>query len=266
MKTSDTFSITRFGLLVKQHLIHNYRMLLVSIVGFCGGLFMLLLIIQAINRFDTWSRDTFIGTFIPIFIATALLYTGTSFPGLRTREKSYSYLLNPASTLEKFLFELISRILLFIILIPLLYWIVYHIEGYFIQAIYSKFEFVPQSILPKIPLLEIDVPEGLTLPYWALVMPFAFGFLIFTLPFTGASVFMKFPLPKTLFAVAIVFFFHVFLVFFFLEILDFGKGHGNGRVLGMDAEGAIKFFTTYAVIANVVLLTAAYFKLKEREA
>src|SRR5690606_9481740 len=214
MKISDTFNITRFGLLVKQHLIHNHRMLLISIVGFCGGLFMLLLIIQAMNQFDSWSQDAYHATFITIFIATALLYAGTSFPSLRSREKSYSYLLNPASTLEKFLFELISRIVLFIILIPLLYWTVYHVEGYFLQAIYSRFEFAPQSIV-EIPFLEVDVPDDSTLPYWALAMPFAFGLLLFTLPFTGASIFMKYPLPKTLFAVAIVFFFHVFLVFFF---------------------------------------------------
>lgn len=265
MKTSDTFSTERFGLLIKQHLIHNYRMLIVSLVGFSGGLFMLLLVIQAINEFDTWSKDAFFGTFFTIFIGTALLYTGTSFPGLRTREKSYSYLLNPASLLEKFLFELISRILLFIIVIPLLYWAIFNVEGYFLQAIYSRFQFVSHSFT-ELPFLELDVPKDSTLVYWAIAMPFAFGLLIFTLPFTGASVFMKYPLPKTLFAVAIVFFFHLFLVFFFLEILDFGKGPGNGRVLGLDAEGAIKFFTTYAVIANVVLLTAAYFKLKEREA
>lgn len=265
MKTSDTFNLTRFALLIKQHLIHNHRMLLISIIGFCGGLFILFLIIQAMNELTALSEDTLRVTFIMIFIVTALLYTGTSFPSLRTREKSYNYLLTPASTLEKFLFELISRIIVFIILVPLLYWTVYHVEGYFLQVLYPRFEFVPQSII-EIPLLEVDVPEDLTLPYWALAMPFAFGLLIFTLPFTGAAIFMKYPLPKTLFAVAIVFFFHVFLVFFFLEILDFGKGHGNGRVLGMDAEGAIKFFTSYAVIANVVLITASYFKLKEREA
>ncbi len=265
MKTSDTFSVTRFGLLVKQHLIHNHRMLLISIVGFCGGLFILLLIIQATNDFDALSESVVRGTFIAIFIPTVLLYTGSSFPGLRIREKSYGYLLNPASVLEKFIFELTSRIILCIILVPLLYWIVYHVEGYFLQAVYPRFEFVPQSIV-EIPLLDMRVPEGATLPYWALAMPFAFGLLLFTLPFTGASIFMKYPLPKTLFGVALVFFFHVFLVFFFLEILDFDEGHGNGRVLGMDAEGAIKFFTIYAVIANVMLLTTTYFKLKEREA
>src|SRR5690606_19233305 len=146
MKISDTFNITRFGLLVKQHLIHNHRMLLISIVGFCGGLFMLLLIIQAMNQFDSWSQDAYYGTFITIFIATALLYAGTSFPSLRSREKSYSYLLNPASTLEKFLFELISRIVLFIILIPLLYWVVFHVEGYFRQAVYCRFGFVCRTL------------------------------------------------------------------------------------------------------------------------
>ena len=264
MKTSDTFNISRFGLLIKQHLIHNHRMLIISVVGFCGGLFMLLLIIQAMNEFEAWTQNAFDTTFLTIFIGSALLYTGTSFPGLRTREKSYGYLLNPASTLEKFLFELTSRIILFIILIPLMYWIVFNAEGYFLQALHSKFQFVPRTF-SQFPLVKVS--ENSPVPYWIITMSCAFGLLIFTLPFTGTTVFTKYPLPKTLFAVAIIFFFHLFLVFFFLEILDFGSnGPRDGKVLGMDAEGAIRFFTIYAVIANVVLLTAAYFKLKEREA
>jgi hypothetical protein len=264
MKTSDTFNINRFGLMVKQSLIHNYRMLIISLVGFCGGLFMLLLIIQAMNEFETWTKDAFSATFITIFIATGLLYTGNSFPGLRTREKSYSYLLTPASALEKFLLELISRIVLFIVMIPLLYWVIFNAEGYLLQVLSSRFHFTPHS-LAEIPL--IQVPENSSIRYWAAVMPFALGLLIFTLPFAGTTVFMKYPLPKTLFSVAIIFFFHLFLVYFFLEILDWASnGPKDGRILGMDGEGAIKFFTIYAMVANVVLLAASYYKLKEREA
>lgn len=261
MKTSDTFSITRFLLLVKQHLIHNHRMLLLSIVGFCGGLFILLLIMQAMNEFDTWTKDAYYHTFLVIFIATGLLYAGTSFPGLRSRERSFGYLLNPASTFEKFLFEFFSRIAIFLVLVPLLYWAIFHAEGFFLQAIHAQFQFAPYSFTDLAVLMML--PSHLA--NWLLAMGLVMGLLIFTLPFTGATVFMRYPLPKTLFIVSITFFFHMFLVYICLEILEF-DGPGNGTVLGMDGDGAIKFFTIYAGVANIVLLTASYFKLKEREA
>lgn len=260
MKTSDTFDFRRFGLLVKQNFIHNYRMMLICLIGFCGGLFMLLLLVQAMNKFDTWTRDAYINTFLAIFIALGLLYSGTSFPGLRSRERTFSYLLIPASTFEKFLLEFLSRIVLFLVAVPLLYWAVFTTEGFFLQAIHNKFVFQPYSY-SDLTMLRF-LPSDLT--RWLVGMSFALGLLLFTLPFVGAATFMKYPLPKTLFSVAVIFLFHVFLVYFFLEILKFDGPH-DGKILGMDGDDFIKFLTVYGIIGNIILLTATYFKLKERE-
>ena len=261
MKASDTFNLNRFGLLVKQNFIHNYRIMLICLAGFCGGLFMSLLFIQATNEFHTWSVNAYFSMFLTVFISTGLLYAGTAFPRLRSREKSYSYLLIPASVFEKFLFEVLTRIVLFLVLVPLLYWVIFNTEGFFLQAVHSEFAFKPYSYMDLI-LLNI-LPSELT--HWLMAMSLSLGLLIFTLPFVGAATFMKYPLPKTLFGVALLFLFHALLVYFFLEVLG-SDGPSDGKVLGMDGDGFIRFLTVYAIIANIVLLTASYFKLKEREA
>lgn len=260
MKTSDTFDFRRFGLLVRQNFIHHNRMMVLCVVGFCGGLFLLLLLVQAINQFETWTRDAYSNTFYTIFILTGLLYAGTAFTGLRSKEKSFSYLLTPASAFEKFLLEFLVRIVLFLILVPLLYWAVFNTEGFFVQAIRENFEFKPYSYteFTLFPVLTSELRQ------WLIAMCIALGLLILTLPFAGAATFMRYPLPKTLFGVTAIFLFHVLIVYFFLEILKF-NGPSHGKVLGMDGEDFIKFLTVYGIIANIVVLAASYFKLKERE-
>ncbi|MDV3307812.1 MAG: hypothetical protein LOY03_03230 [Cyclobacteriaceae bacterium] len=208
-------------------------------------------IVQAINKFETWTRDAYSNTFYTIFILTGLLYAGTAFTGLRSKEKSFSYLLTPASAFEKFLLEFLVRIVLFLILVPLLYWAVFNTEGFFVQAIRENFEFKPYSYteFTLFPVLTSELRQ------WLIAMCIALGLLILTLPFAGAATFMRYPLPKTLFGVTAIFLFHVLIVYFFLEILKF-NGPSHGKVLGMDGEDFIKFLTVYGIIANIVVLAA----------
>lgn len=260
MKTSNTFSIYRFGLLVRQDIIHNFKLLSISLIGFCGGLFILLLMIQIGDNFRPWSADAFFQLFLTIFIGTAILHAGTSFPLLRTKEKSYCYLLNPASAIEKFGLEFVMRIAAFILLVPLLYGIIFNAEGYVVHLLYPKYTYVSHSVL--------DLPNIRVPGKWFVTLIISCGLLIFTIPFAGATIFFKYPLVKTLFAVALIFFFHLFLVYFFIEILDVGSYRTRGnKILGMDGEqDLIRFLAIYSIIANGVLIAASFLKLKEREA
>lgn len=258
MNSSDIFSINRFGLLIRQYAIHNYRLFAITLIGFCGGLFILFLMMQLGNDLRPFNANTFFETFLFISAIAAMLYTGTAFPGLRTREKSFSYLLNPASVLEKFLLEFISRILLFIVVVPFLYWIMFHAEGYFLQLLNPEFNFTPFSFTDH----NLKRPDGVS----ETTLMLSGSMLLFTVPFGGSSIFMKYPLPKTLFAVAAIFFFHAFLVYFFLDVLDFAsRGPKDGKILGMDGKDALTFFAIYSIVANTVMIAVAYLKLKERE-
>lgn len=264
MKTNDIFNLSRFIRLFKQNLIHNYRMILISIISVSGGIFILLLLNQLANRFRPWMYGQFMSLFLFLFIALGIVFIGTSFPGLRSREKSYSYLLTPASSLEKFLFEFISRPLLFIVTMPLIYWIIYTVEGKIMHILNPDFIFTSFWFFRA---ESINIPSDIR--FWVIALLVNAGIFFFIIPFTGAASFMKHPLLKTYFSFAIFFFLNLFVVYFFMEILGFKEhisGHQDGFLFMDSKESMIKFFTFYLIIVNLATLSVAYFKLKEKEA
>jgi len=264
MQSNNTLSLSRLGLLFRQGFIHNYKMIAISLVAFCGGLFLLLLTIQVVERGPYYTAESFSGIFLFIVIPMSIVYAGTAFPGLRTKEKSYSYLLTPASVLEKFIFELVNRVLLFVIIIPLLYWIVFHVEGSIARAISPQhFLFSPRDMSELFAM--VDKPASLG---WSCAFALG-GMLIFTIPFAGAASFTKFPLPKTLFIVGLLFFVNFFLVYVFVQVMmleDLTLPEDNQSILFMDGEADVsRALTGYGLVINTGLLVATYFKLREKE-
>ena len=255
MQHNNIFSFARFGILCKQSFIHNFRLTITSLIGFVGGLFILLLAIQIVNGFRPDDERFFFQLFLGVFSITAIICTGTSFPNLRTKESTVSYLMLPASAFEKFLIEFLGRIVLFILIIPLVYWGVYNLEGYIVNLFLPVFSFEGQSLgLPQTANVRITI------------FTFTGGLLLLIIPFTGATVFVKNPLVKTLFAVAIIFFFNLFLVYFFLEILKFQRYYPTTPILFVrHLEDGLLAMIIGSMILNIGFLAAAYFKLKERE-
>ena len=102
MSTNNTFSLPRFIQLAKQGLVHNQKLILLTLVGFCGALFILFFFIQLSNDFRQGTDpQIFVPVFMVIFFGGGILFTGNAFPGLRTKEKTISYLMLPASSFEK---------------------------------------------------------------------------------------------------------------------------------------------------------------------
>ncbi len=263
MKTNNIFKPERFISLFRQNLIHNARINLISLVAVCGGLFILMMTNQAANQFRTLDFDAFIGIFLFMFIVLGVIYAGNAFPGLRSREKSFTYLLNPASAFEKFLFELINRIVVFIILMPLIYWAVFFIEGNLMHIINPAYEFHSWWFVNH----SIPTPEDFG--FWARLLAVNLGLLIFFIPFTGAGAFMKVPLIKTMFSIAILVFIQVIVVYLVIKLVgshEFGKVN-QPEFLWIDSrEGVIRFAAIYTLLINLALLSVTYFKMKEKEA
>jgi hypothetical protein len=263
MNSNNTINLARLGMLGQQYVIHHYRILLTSIVAFCGGLFMLLLLIQFSDEFRPVGSDSmFHEILVTILIGTAIICGGTAFPSFRSKEKTVNYLMLPASATEKFLIEFLTRTLLFVVVTPLLYWFIYNLEGYTVNIFYPTFSFTGQNLFE---LVDMDMDTETARRRVLFLIPAA-AFLLFTLPFTGATIFMKNALVKTLFSVAIIFFFNLFLVYFFLEILAFKEFHPSGSILFIrHAEDMLTAMTVACIILNIGLISAAYFKLKEKE-
>jgi hypothetical protein len=218
--------------------------------------------VQLVADNNSFDGETFSGTFLFVVIPMAIIYTGTAFSGFRNKEKSYSYLLTPASAFEKFLFEFVNRVLLFLIIIPVLYWLVFNLEGNFVVTVKPSYAFVPRTMTELLAVFH-DADPGWE--YAAAV----FALLIFTIPFAGAASFTKFPLPKTLFIVALVFFFNFFMVYLFIEVFKFNNyelEEGNRSILFIENETeALRALTGYGLVINAGLLLTTYFKLREKE-
>jgi hypothetical protein len=246
MHNSSSFSLKGISLLFKQYLIHNGKLMLISITGVIAGLFVVLYSIQRYTLFDTWTHKNFITVFVPLFMILAVLYAGSAFPGLRSRDRAIKYLTLPVSTKEKFLFELVTRIALFVILMPTLFWAIFYLEGQLVALINPNFTFQSFSYL--------DGFNGPTQYQNNLIMTFvaSHGLLFLTFPFFGATVFMKNQIIKTIalaFGILIVF----FIVFNFNNFL----------------EAIIKQymleFTCFIIALNFTLVVLAYFRLKNKQ-
>ncbi|MEX1238624.1 MAG: hypothetical protein WEB30_02875 [Cyclobacteriaceae bacterium] len=264
MQANNIFSFTRFGMLFRQSLIHNYRMILLSGIGFCGGLFILLFLIQFGTDFRPLTLRNYEILFMMLFSGLGIICAGTAFPDFRRRERALNYLLIPASPLEKFLLQFGNRVVLFVVITPALYWLVYNVEGNVIKIFYPHFSFESQLYLFPRPHPDAESLEGLI--YTAV---FSVILLMLVIPFTGASAFSRQPIIKTLFSLATIFFFNLFVAYVMFKVLGLQHYHPDSSAgilfVVHGAEDVFYVVAISAMLMSIGLLTAAYFKLKEKE-
>jgi cytochrome bd-type quinol oxidase subunit 1 len=164
---------------------------------------------------------------------------------------------------EKFLFEFVSRIGIMLLLLPLLFWITFNLQGYFF-TLFSGFDFQAIGISD---LMELDVPKEVATMHWLPVMIGSMVLLALVLAFTGAATFSKQPLLKTMFGVAMIFIFFVTTIYVVMEPL--GLRHyqpgDNLWLVPTEQEAAFRFFGIVLILANLIMLFVAFRKIKERE-
>jgi hypothetical protein len=246
-------------MLSKQHFIHNAQFLLLATGAYIGLIFIVLSIAQIGNDLQPHDLSSFQGFLISFVVVFGILYVGHSFPAFRSKESTISYLMTPASALEKFVFEFISRIGLVLVTLPVLYWLTYHLQGFFF-AIFTDRVF--QSIgLQHIVKIDEDVP---TMIYSLVTAAILF---CLSLAFTGAAMFTKQPLVKSLFAVATVVMLFVGYSYIVIEHIGLGKYNPPDRMIlvPLNERGALQAVTVALFAATMIMLCVAYRKLKERE-
>lgn len=260
--SNNIFNGKRFMLLAKQHFIHNYQLLLLGTVAYIGVIFILLSIVQIANDFQPHNVEIFRGFLLGFVGVFGILYVGHSFPAFRFKESTINYLMTPGSVLEKFMFELISRIGIMLILLPLLFWFTFHLEGYFISMFTNQvFEPLGFNLLEKIEFSEIDEFGWL---FTMITSGVLFGFV---LAFTGAAMFAKQPLVKSLFSVAVVLIFYIVFAYIVIEPLGLQKYNPPDSMwlIPNNEVEAFQFISMALILANLIMLFIAFRKLKERE-
>lgn len=264
MQTNNLFSSKRFLILIRQSLIVNKKLIGISLAGLTGTLFVALYFLQAVSNFRGWDNQNSMSLFIVTFIFLAMIYSSLSFPAFRSKEKSVAYLLLPCSSSEKFAFEFLTRIVIYILLIPVLYWVVANLEGAIVN------HYVPRLINYKFSfVVGIDeIMKKSNLDAWGI---YAIGqFLLFILisTFTGASHFTKSPLLKTLFTISGCFCGYALLTFLLFKGLNLkAYNPSNGGILfPNNNEEMIVILSLGATVVNLFLLAIAWFRFKEKEA
>lgn len=261
MGLSNHIHINRMALLYKQFIFLSGKQILIvfgSVVGLITSFHSFMYFVNTSHIYKEKIADEYhISIFLFAFFAGCFLWCGQAFPAFRSKEKSMDYLMTPVSTFEKFTFEFINRILLYIICFPIVYWIFTNIvTGIFhiYYPDYQNYKFGFEVLFSKLSGREIILIVSMAL-------------LAFTIPFTGASYFKKMPLLKTILIVFLLIGIYVGITFLMikgLHIEDYNPA--NGRILFMKNEEDAKLGGILAaILANVLLLSISYFKLKEKE-
>jgi len=187
-----------------------------------------------------------------------------SFSAFRSKEKSIGYLLIPASISEKFIFEFLTRIVLFIILIPGIFWLVVNIEGAIVHHYVPRLTNYTFSFAEAInEMLKKEYPGT-----WGIYATVQILLFILISTFTGACHFMKSPLSKTLFSIAGTICGFVLLAFLLFKGLNLDEFRPaiNGILYPVNNKEFLELVAFAAGLANLFLIGISWFSFKEKEA
>jgi hypothetical protein len=251
-------------MLFRSSLLINKRLILITLAGVAGTIFIVLLLLQMMSGYKNWSQQEFLVTFLVLFFLLGAVYTSLSFPAFRSGVRTVNYLMLPASTLEKYIFEFITRIVLYIVIMPALYWVVANIEA---KVVYNANHLLETGYFSfregSHNLMNPELLKG-----WAAFLAIQCLFMIFTTAFAGSAYFSKSPLIKTLFTLSLIIGFYLLYIWLLIKgfkIDDYSPV--NHRVLFIHNEKEFQVFMALGTtVVNVLILTIAWFFLKEKEA
>ncbi len=260
--SGNIFNTKRFIQLFKRDFYHNRQLYMLSTVAYTGVILIVLSITQVGNGLIPHNTEIFQGFLIAFVSVFGILFVGHSFSAFRSKERTMSYLMMPGSHLEKFLLEFVVKICLMILVLPILYWVTYHIQGYFF-TIFTPVLFEPVGF-EYLTKLDIDDENFGTLIKWAIGSAI---FLALCLGFTGSAVFSKQPLVKTLFSLAVIILFFTGYSYIVLEEMGVSNYSppSDMWLVPLTEKSVLIALISALLFSSLVMLFVAYRKLKEKE-
>lgn len=262
---NNQFNINRFLLVLKRDIFENFKTALFGILTILSILSFILLMTTFASESDshllniTWPKFYHIG-----FWVTGILISGMAFSDFRNKEKTMSYLMIPATSLEKFL----SILLLVTVGFVLVYTSVFGVFNLLNSLIIS-------SISDSLSLAFFNPFNSYVWITIAVFIPIQSVFL------AGAATFQKIPIFYT----ALYFFIFMLiygaiafiLIRYYTGGLSFTGIGDNDNIVFSSTNGlpsemsienissikAFKFFFTYLLAP--IFWVVAWFKLKEKE-
>jgi hypothetical protein len=250
-------------LLGKQSFIINKKLIGITLAAFAGIMFMFLFMMQSNAHFRNWDNKDNNVTFLSLFFVLGIMYSSLAFPAFRSKEKTMSYLMLPASAGEKFVFEILVRIFAFIFLMPLFFWLIVNIEGMIVHS------FIPELTNYKFSFggtFEELKNQG-KFEGWAGLLIIQGILFVFITLFTGASHFSKSPLLKSMLTISLILAGFGFFSYLLFKGFNLREYHPSGdRILFISNKNtALEVSAILSTILNMCLLSVAWFKLKEKE-
>ena len=259
MNQNKYFAPGCFARLLRNDWLINQKTYLFTLAGLGIALYALMYFSMITTKHVGVNQYT---GFIVFYLMCVGVIVGTAFPSLTNQIKASNYLLAPGSTLEKYLVQFVTRIVIFIPIALLIFWISAHL---------AKASLVPDPKTGFDPKVSIADFSFKSLLYYKDIAPILLGiFSIYSLLFAGSVYFKRFALPKTLILFAILVC-TVSLVFVIFSHLFFPASTiGFDIVLPIyriasDTENIKLFFYIMFSCSWLFFLPLAYFKLKEKE-
>lgn len=256
---NQIFNLSRF---IKygtyQFRMRNKAMLLTVAGAFIALIFLMFFVISTSHR---WNANSWQLTFYLTGAVAAILYIGNSFPYFRKKDTSVGMIMLPASVFEKFVYEYLSRVVLFTLLFPIFFSFVAHLVVPLVQYIFPKKGITSFSFDLLFPVYNRE--SDTLIAYY--IIP-ALYILITSLFLAGAVIARRYPLVKTLVSIGV--FVLSIIGYFYLILekinLENGLGYFAERIWGQP-EDAIKTIFALIVVTSITNLAYTYFKLKEKE-
>ena len=262
MKQNKYFSPGRFARLFRNDLIINQKTYLFTLAGLGIAIYALTYFVMRTNT--KFQYDEYIALLLFYLVVMGVII-GTAFPALTNQINTGNYLLAPGSTFEKFLVQVVVRIVIFVPVALIIYWISVHL------AKASQIPDLERGFDPsKIADFHFNgLFESITMFRDKLIIVISI-FSVASVLFAGSVYFNRFALVKTLIVSGIVVGGVVCSFVLFSHIFYPTETHGF--------DVRLKTYKITETLYNVQLaayllgglswiffLALAYFKLKEKE-
>jgi len=220
------------------------------------GFFSVILLLNALNGGGAWEQMN--NFYTAGFIISGIFITGMAFTNFRSKEKTMTYLMLPASSLEK----LISELLMTTVIFAIAYTVIFYIFNFIVYLLGSMYN-IPTEIIS---LTDINILNG-----------FMYYVIFQSIFLAGSATFKKVPLFYTSFSLFVA---GIAILIFTVIITTSLKGEFENLTVNnfsinsntfpeMDIENhylvQIPKYMFYYLTAPLFWLVT-YFKLKEKEA
>ncbi|MCG8579515.1 MAG: hypothetical protein MI866_06350 [Bacteroidales bacterium] len=255
---NNTFNINRFNRLIKQQYQISGKSSALALLSILIG-YTLILLTFTFNDSNIEAIE-----WLPFFImlngAIALPFAAYAFPSFRNKEKTFDYLLLPCSTTEKFTFNILVRIFLPWLILPVIFYFSSHIATEL--SLWFNPDYTIESFQLSAIFEEVNT-EQFTLILSAIIL---MALITQSLLFTGATAFKKQPLIKTLVIIGATI---AVVIFYFYIIIEWAEVYDNGRVpwiaIFSNKESTGYYLVALEIIGLITTWAYAFFKVKEKE-